>query len=93
MALKAVKNFALESELSRQTYILEQPLTSVWRVHGLRPSATLCKASHWSFGNLFALIIRSQDNSKKNAFLSHAELGFIPTPPVAACVVLNKLFK
>lgn len=92
MALGAVKNFSLESELSRQTYILEQPLTSVWRVHGLWPSATLGKASHWSFGNLFVLI-RSQDNSKKNVFLSHAELGFIPTPPVAACVVLNKLFK
>lgn len=30
---------------------------------------------------------------KKNAFLSHAELGFIPTPPVAACVVFHKLFK
>lgn len=90
MALEAVKNFALESELSRQTYVLEQPLTSVWRVRGPWPRATLCKASRWSFGSLFALIVHSQDTSKKNAFLSHADLGSIPTPPVAACVVLNK---
>lgn len=60
-----MKNFTLESEVSRQTYILEQPLTSVWQVHELWPSATLGKASHWSFGNLFVLIIHSQDNSKK----------------------------